>query len=141
MSKSGNRTNPLVLQDPWVIMPDPEDIHLTFISVPYDGDMESFMTVLRRYAKKARDMNMVPVNPYLMYSAMFPERDRWTQGQMLMMSLYMLIRCDEVWMVGCALGEKPKGYQYYDLITAVKREMRVEHIPLDEDDDEEDEDE
>ena len=105
-----------------VYIPNKEDQHFTFISVPFCPDMGRFSARVRHYAQKAWENNSVPVSPYLMYAAMLPGRDRKTKDMILLCSFMMLMHCDELWIAWDAAGE-PESHMAMEL--RIAKEMNI----------------
>ena len=91
-----------ILPDGWfdMYLPDREHLHVTYISAPFGDSLPQYAEKIACYARKAWENESLPVNPYLMYDMMFPGDDMETAWMIRMFSLMLLLRCDELWIVG-----------------------------------------
>ena len=116
-----------------VYAPDKEDHHLTFISTHFNGNTRE---MIERYALKAWKKRSVPINPYLMYGAMFPVWDTLDQNRALLFSLMLLMHCDELWIIARS-SEELKGHVSMEMRLALSFDIPIRFFNPDKDVDEE----
>ncbi len=97
-----------------VYLPNAEDQHYTYITMPFCPDMNLYAAAVGRCAMEVWKNKSVPVDPWLMYSAMWPFDDVPLKKNLHLFTLMLLTHCDELWVIGSD-PETFKGHVEMDI--------------------------
>ena len=117
-----------------LFIPEKDEHHFSYISAPFNGDVEQYAALVGYYAQKAWDEKSIPVNPYLMFSAMFPGRRAEALNFVMILSFMILMHCDELWIVGCKKDDLCE-HLAMEVNTAEHMHIPVRYMSFDEEED------
>lgn len=118
-----------------VFMPFDGEQHFTYISPTFGEDVD-YMEQVAYFARKAWEHESVPVNPYFMFSKMFPDHTDSDLNNILLFSLITLSCCHEYWLIENA-GHEISDFQKFELRVAVESNIPVRRFSYMEEDEDE----